>query len=430
MASSQTQQGYRQDQAQRGGGQMMRHQGEQSAIARFNGTYSGSQVAALLQEAAQSMNLVAPATAVGQLPEGTAVALSAIQIDTREMIKGGEVYKVGDNYGLSKPALDKIAAAAGISWERDSRRLDDGSDPRYVHYRAVGTYVHFDGSRRTIIGEKELDLRDGSDTVDRIFADARTRESGTKQLRDMRSFILGHAETKARLRAIRSLGIKTSYPMEDLRKPFVVARLMFTGYSDDPVIRRENAAAIRQSLLGGMQALYGPPALPQALPAVYAPTPAMMIQAPAPAMLGPSAPTPAAHRPPHVGAVQDDDDDGRGAQEAVPGRAADVAPGDATRLRLPQKGGGGPTIREADDERLQKAETWIAKRLDEGKVDDKYLTSEQKLLATIRAERERRAAERAAAPDGPGPIPDDIDQPYGDDGQGHSGRDPDDPNSY
>jgi hypothetical protein len=39
-------------------------------------------------------------------------------------------------------------------------------------------------------------------------------------------------------RAIRRLGIRTSYEQTDLAKPFLVARIMFTGQTDDPELKR------------------------------------------------------------------------------------------------------------------------------------------------------------------------------------------------
>src|SRR5690606_22200519 len=97
--------------------------------------------------------------------------------------------------------------------------------------------------------------------------------------------------TKARLRAIRSIGLRPAYTVEDLAKPFVVARLMWTGESDDPELRRTFAVMQAQRMLGGVQALYG-----------QAPAPT-----PAPAQAGPVAP--ARMPPPPVGSSPLDDDD-------------------------------------------------------------------------------------------------------------------------
>jgi len=83
----------------------------------------------------------------------------------------------------------------------------------------------------------------------------------------MRLHILAHAESKAKLRATRSIGIRSSYTREELARPFVVAKLMFTGQSDDADIRRMFAAKRADAMLGGHRALYGVPPVPAALPA-------------------------------------------------------------------------------------------------------------------------------------------------------------------
>lgn len=261
-----------------------------------------------LEVAAKRYHLVAPQAAVGFIPEGCSVAISAVMIDV-----DNETYKIpgGSNLGLSKVALDRIAAAAGLTWDaRLSGRIDDGSDPRYCVYRAVGHIRDFDGTTRTIIGEKEVDMREGSPQVDAIVerciarlkrdrkgiseTEARRhgRQAAENQIRELRLHILGHAETKARLRAIRTLGIRTSYSPAELRKPFVVAKLAWSGRTDDPELRRAFALEQQRAMFGANAALFGAPAA-----------------APAPQ----SAPALPRSSPPPVGSVDDsvwDDEDG------------------------------------------------------------------------------------------------------------------------
>jgi hypothetical protein len=206
-----------------------------------------------LRHASQAAHLVAPAPVCGSLPEGCALALAAVQVDVDT-----ETYAIpgGNKLGLGKTALDKIAGAAGVSWVPDqSRRLDDGSDPHYCHYKAVGRVRDFDGTVRVIQGEVEIDARDGS------------AQGSAKELAQVRKFILRHAESKAKNRAIRSLGVRTSYTEAELRKPFVVAKVQFTGESSDPEIRKMFAAKTADAFLGSHAALYGgrpEPALPPA----------------------------------------------------------------------------------------------------------------------------------------------------------------------
>jgi hypothetical protein len=189
--------------------------------------------------------------------------------------------------GLGKVALDKIAQAAGVSWDpRGSGRTDDGSDPHYCAWLAVGAVRHFDGSEVRLMGSKEMDLRDGSPQCEAIIercikkasrpyegpapkpeeAERIGHEKARNQIREMRLHILGHAETKARLRAIRALGIRSSYKLAELQKPFVVAKLIWTGQSEDPQLRRDFAHMTATAMLGGARALYGEPAPAPALP--------------------------------------------------------------------------------------------------------------------------------------------------------------------
>lgn len=248
-------------------------------------------------------HLVAPAPVCGALPEGCSLALAAVQIDAANEtyeIKGG-----GSKRGLSKTALDKIAGAAGVSWDPEkSRRLDDGSDSRYCHYKAVGRVRDFDGTVRVIQGEVEIDAREGS-------------PQGTKgELEQVRRWILRHAESKAKNRAIRSLGVRTSYAPEELRKPFVVAKVQFTGESDDPEIRKMFAAKTADAFLGSQAALYG--GRPQELQAP--------VGSSAPALTEGEKP----HAPPPVGSVAPSDNDIPAEGEVLPPDDDDGPPADPT----------------------------------------------------------------------------------------------------
>lgn len=262
----------------------------------LSGTYhDAGALDGALHAAASRAHLISPAPAFGQLPAGFGVRLAAVRVDSRT-----ETYPIpgGTKVGLSKVALDKIGHALGLSWDPvQSRRLDDGRDPRYCRYRAVGSYLGPDGIRHFVSAEKELDLRDGSPTVEGLNDQQRSKGKGdaTRQIRELRMHILSHAETKARLRAIRSMGIRTSYDKDELERPFVAAQVMFTGQTDDPELRREFAKLQAQAALGGTSMLFGgPPAGTHLLPA----------EPPAPA--------------PPVGEVVDDDD-----FDAAPASVAD-----------------------------------------------------------------------------------------------------------
>jgi len=226
-------------------------------------------VTAKLTELAASYHLVSPASSVDGMPPGCGVQLSFVTVNHDEKV--GEVYAVGGGkLGLSAVTLSKIGAAAGISWDPDkSGRLDDGSNPHYCHYRAVGKTRNFDGTVRVLTGEVEIDAREGSPQIDEIQQKAAAREAdrtyngkrdgGASQILELRKFLLRHAERKAKSRAIADLGVKRSYTKAELAKPFAVANLMFTGQTDDPELKRAFAHKIADSFLGASAALYGTP---------------------------------------------------------------------------------------------------------------------------------------------------------------------------
>ncbi|GMV18397.1 MAG: hypothetical protein AMXMBFR56_66210 [Polyangiaceae bacterium] len=266
-----------------------------AAIGLVGATRDTNRINAQLLEMRAAYHLVAPATVCGSLPEGCEVAFSLVQVDARECYSVG-----GGKVGLDGTNLKQIGAAAGISWDdKDSRRLDDGSDSHYCHYVAVGYVRNFDGSLRKLTGTVEIDMRDGSPQVAAMQARAKTGSNFEAQLRDTRLFLLRHAETKAKLRAIADMGIKRSYTTDELKKPFAVARLMWTGQSDDPELRRLFALKQADAMIGGIAGLYGqqnaPPyaTQPQAAPALAPP---------------PQHAAPALHAPPPVGAVPRHDD--------------------------------------------------------------------------------------------------------------------------
>lgn len=282
-------------------------------------THDAAAVTASLHKLAASYHLVSPATSVDVLPPGCGVAISAVLVDLNPA--NGDIYKVGDKFGLSGVVLSKIWAAAGGSWvPKMSGRVDDGSDPNYCHYRAVGCVLKFDGSTRVCTGEVEIDAREGSPQIDEIRAKAREREKkpdyrgkkdgGDSQILELRKFLLRHAERKAKNRAVADLGLARAYTEEQLKKPFAVTQLMFTGESDDPALRLMFASKTADAMLRSRSLLFDepqaqlqPPA-PHALPApsFRQPPPALPVRqtyeapadAPAAAAAAPApAPTPA-----------------------------------------------------------------------------------------------------------------------------------------
>ena len=278
----------------------------------------------LAQYQREKYNFATPITVLDQVPPMHRVSVRVVQIDPKT-----ETYPIpgGDKVGLGKTALDKIAAAAGISWSPERcGQIDSYNDPHRCKYRAVCTVQDFDGRRRTVFAEKEVDLRGEPDwPVERLGVDTRefirvadnkapfhmdvpagTRgakcrdcgaeifwvemknkrkmpldpngdshfatcpakvklPAGWERVYQQRSNIHSLAESKAKLRCIRAaLGVPVSMSEEQAAKPFVVPALVPDLDTTDPEIKRMMAA----SLLGATEAMYGPK-----LPAGPLPTP-------------------------------------------------------------------------------------------------------------------------------------------------------------
>jgi len=198
-------------------------------------------------------HMISPATAPPNIPVGFEFAFSRVLIsgDTTK----GEVYKTeGGKLAIHKSGLEKLAKAAGVVWDmKQCGRTDDMKDSNFAAYRAVGHYRDLDGTIMPVFGEKQMDLREGSE---------RAKSMTPGDLKQQRKFIAEHAETKAKLRAIRSLGIKSGYTERDFDIPFVVVKLAFNGRTsiqDDPdrSIQKAYSLMIAQDTLGVKNLLYG-----------------------------------------------------------------------------------------------------------------------------------------------------------------------------
>jgi hypothetical protein len=208
----------------------------------------------------ENYNILLPTTALECIPQMHVLSITVVHISPDPVKK--EVYQLpgSKEFALTGHALDKIAAAAGVTWVWQAcGRIDDGSDPHYCHYRMVGRVRDFDGTIREMPGDKEVDYRDGSPQIIGFTE---------KQLTQARQHILSLAQSKAAYRALRKLlQIKSSYSKSELAKPFVVPKLVPNPDLRDPEIKKIFA----ENMIRGMMNLYGPadmqqPSLPQHTP--------------------------------------------------------------------------------------------------------------------------------------------------------------------
>lgn len=255
----------------------------------------GAAASAALTKARELGHLISPAPTVGHMPEGCFVQVSAMLLDVNR-----ETYQHSGSSerGLGKVALDRIAGMAAITWDPVlSRRLDSGQHPWYRHCKAVGRVRNFDGTWRELCDEKEIDLTDGSATVEGILLREKRKkqdegtnykgDGGIREIAMKRQHILSLCSTEARLRATRILGIRTGYTGNELQLPFVVAQLAFDGRSENPETARFFNEMIAQSFLGATAQLYGGASAPTRLPA---PPAAPVIELPAAEDEGPWGP--------------------------------------------------------------------------------------------------------------------------------------------
>jgi len=163
----------------------------------------------------------------------------------------GEVYPLsafgGDDnkFSLAKPALNKLAQVAGISFlPQFSGRVDDGSNPDRVEYRAAAIRRKPDGDPIMACNSFEVDLVNEENTLRKALRKKAKKKGWSKEyiedkIEDMmlrlRKHKVAKADTGAHLRCVRDLlGIKGGYTREELKKEFVVARIDFVPDLSDP----------------------------------------------------------------------------------------------------------------------------------------------------------------------------------------------------
>jgi len=215
-------------------------------------------------------NMIIPGGAIGaRLPLLYSAGVTFVFVDADR-----ETYPIAGEkrLGISKGPLDRIAAAAGIRWNPHlCGRLDDGTNPYVVEYQAAGTVLQLDGTERMIHASKRVDLRAeqkadvatwGTDAQEIAAVAAKKSRDPWPQILQARQHILSLAETKAKNRAIRTLGVRASYEPDELAKGFAIFRLQFTGRSDNPEVEKEISLMIARRALSSSSALFGTEAGP------------------------------------------------------------------------------------------------------------------------------------------------------------------------
>ena len=185
---------------------------------------------------------------------------------------------------LAKAALNRLAAAAALSWvPAECRALEEERDERgllvRLVYRAAGELRTAGGELRLVTGEKEFDLRaieEGEYQANLKKARERAaralrlleglepagwaRLRTDASLREWRKHLRARAETGAKLRVLReALGLRLCYSLEELRHPFIVCAHELRPAALEAALER--AASARGSGLRNWGA--GPYPIPQ-----------------------------------------------------------------------------------------------------------------------------------------------------------------------
>lgn len=211
-----------------------------------------------LSDAAEVGHLLAPSDMVANVLEGTAIVISAFRVDIALDTFEDDEDKTKRVPG--KSMLDRVARDLGIGWDaRLCRRTDDQTQVYVRSCQVGGVLRNFDGSERPLQAQAEIDLTDGSAlqrSILRRFAD---NTKGRIELGRRRQFILAHADTNARLRVIRQLGLRDHYTRSELEKPFFCAKVQFTGQATTPEGRTVMAERIADTFLPASNAAFGTP---------------------------------------------------------------------------------------------------------------------------------------------------------------------------
>lgn len=188
-------------------------------------------VRAVFEEAREKANLVGPIRDMSWIPNGFAVSFRAVvmEIDGADTYRG-TVFCSDHERALTKVGIQKILNAAAITTAY-SLRTDRGDDPLVASYQVAYDIPQADGTRVRRIANKHVDLRPGSPQRKAMRTD-RQADAAATTLAEM-------CESKAANRVGReSCALQQKYTLDELRKPFVCAVLVFQPDMDDEWTRR------------------------------------------------------------------------------------------------------------------------------------------------------------------------------------------------
>lgn len=209
-----------------------------------------------LRDAAEVGHLLSPNDQVARVLDGTAIVIGAFRADI--LLDTFADDEMPWRRIPGKALLDRVANGLGISWDASlCKRIDSGKHPYVRAAQAAGRIKNFDGTDRQFQAMGEIDLMNGSALANAI--EARFRDRGRVEIERRRQHIGSHADTIARLRAIRQLGLRDSYLPTELEKPFFLARVQFTGRSENAATQQVFVERVADTFLPAASALFGAP---------------------------------------------------------------------------------------------------------------------------------------------------------------------------
>ncbi len=220
----------------------------------------------------EKANILGPSTHVGELSEFHKVVLDSVQLSVNPA--DGDIYKHKDGF-KDKPALfiitgqglQRLAVCAGVFWNPNETKSTTQSQ-NYVAYRAVGCIRKSDGAATCFQAEYDIDMDVVRDELDDQFAEKRKKwdeaswfkklgadgqnDYVESALRKELNFKKKHktkiAASGAKNRVIRALlGVKKTYTMEELKKPFVMPRVVLAPDFKDPDVKKMMLTAAIQA---------------------------------------------------------------------------------------------------------------------------------------------------------------------------------------
>ena len=214
-----------------------------------------------------NFELLLPAIPVNsKLGFGYDLSVSVVQIDPNPINR--EVFKVGTRDGqelfaYSKPALEKMASAAGISIG-PTRRMDPGSDQDFCHMGVSGMMKNESGQPILRSASKAHYM---PHVIESALQEKRKYNPGKPdselmplvagEMAQFRRHLIARTETGAILRLVRQfLAVKSALTKEQIAKPKVLLRVDWRPDVSDPETKR---FLLEQGARGAM-ALYGPEA--------------------------------------------------------------------------------------------------------------------------------------------------------------------------